>query len=440
VTAPAIASHIRQPRSRWAVPAAILFAALVMVFYGAVWKDAPFHATDTPEYLAAARAIATGHFEIQQPRTPGLPLFVLLAGTGRGYFLLSLALHLAAVGLLAWVLAAMGVNGALIALFAAIAVLPSFVQKDAYILSEGLFEFLVAAGFAGLWPGRRAPWRLALSGTAFALATLTRPQNQLLPLVLMALLAVYFGRRGVRMAAWLMAPYCLIVGGVMANNFVRFHDPGLTYTVGFHLGTRTVTLYEDIPDRQLRDVLVATRNAAYGHPNRNIYWTSLYTRDELGRMKGMTRQQLARYERDVFLRLILGHPLAYLEEVGRGFVHFWFPDLSKQTNQGRALRAVSMAAQVGLAYVFWPVFVVWAGLGLGRRALPVPEWLENTAQRFIFAAGMATILYTAAICCLFDMGEPRYRTTVDLEILFVAVVAGDFLWKARRAGTAIARR
>jgi hypothetical protein len=133
------------------------FALAVAVAYSFVWPAAPFHGTDTAEYLDAARAIAAG-IDSPQPRTPGFPLFLLAAGTGRAFFLISIALHLAAVGLLYAVLRSMGLSYRLRLIFAAVAVLPPFMQKDAYLLTEGLTEFLLVAGFAGGsgWPATRS--------------------------------------------------------------------------------------------------------------------------------------------------------------------------------------------------------------------------------------------------------------------------------------------
>jgi hypothetical protein len=418
----------------WGVAVLGTAAAVVLIAaYGAIWRDAPFRGTDTAEYLQAARAIATRHFETFQPRTPGFPLFTLLAGTGRMLFVLSMALHMAVVGMLVAVLRSMRTDWRLTALFAAVAVLPSFVQKDAYVLTEGLFEFLQTAGFALLWFGLRRRTCLALSGVAFGLAAITRPQAQLLPFVLTALLVFYFGREALKRAALLLAPFCLLVGSLMANNFVRYQDFNLTYNLGWHLGTRTYNLFEYIPDPAVRRVMVSTRNATYTDPNRSPIWATFYTRPELMRMLGMSAPQLAHYMQGVHLRLIAGHPLAYVEEVGRAQVRFWLPDVSKQTNRIGVVALADAATQLALSATFLALVVLWAGLAMGRAVLAAPPWMANTAQRFQFAAGMAIVLYTAALCTMVDMGEARYRTIADLIILFLIVQAADFLGKQRAA-------
>ena len=439
MTAPARSTREQGPTSwylsRWGMAAGGTAVTLVLIaLYAVIWRNAPFRSTDTTEYLRAAQAIATRHFETFQPRTPGFPLFTLLVGTGRTFFLASLAMHIAVVGMLVGVLRSMRTDWRLIALFAAVAVLPSFVQKDAYLLTEGLFEFLETAGFAALWPGLRSRWWLAASGAAFGLAALTRPQELLLPLVVAALMFFYFGRAALRQAALLLIPFCLLVGSVMVNNFVRYHEFNLTYDLAWHLGTRTYTVFEDIPNPAVRHVLVTTRNASYGDPNLNPIWTSLYTRSELMRVMGKTAPELAHYMQGVYLHLILAHPLAYLEEVGRAQVHFWFPELTKQTNQIAAVRLVSTATQLALVGAFLALAVLWAGLSLGRMVMPVPAWMPSDAQRFLFTAGMAIVCYTAVLCSALDMGEARYRSTAELIMLFLIVKAADFLWARKGQG------
>jgi hypothetical protein len=415
----------------------LLLAGCAMAAYAVLWRGAPFRGTDTTDYLETARAISTGHLEAFPPRTPGFPLFLLLAGTGRAFFWISMALHMAAAGMLGAVLLSMRVDRRLVAAFAVIAVLPSFVQKDAYLLTEGLFEFLLTAGFAALWAGRRHPGWLAAGGVAFGLATITRPQGQLLPFVLAALLVAFFGRReGMRRSAYLLAPFCMLVGSLMLHNLIRYHDPNLTYDLGFHLGTRTVDLFEDIPDPQVRRIMVETRDRAYGDPDRNPIWTSLYTRPELMRLKGMSMPELARYMEHVHLRLIAGHPVAYLEQVGRGLVHFWLPDLSKPTNRNGAVRTLCGGTQLALSAAFLLLAVLWGGLEMGRLALPLPQWLPEAEPRFLFTAAMAIIGYTAVLCSALDMGEARYRSTVDLLILFAVVLAAEYLGRARKRQSA----
>jgi hypothetical protein len=195
--------------------------------------------------------------------------------------------------------------------------------------------------------------------------------------------------------------------------------------------TRTVTLFDDIPDPQVREIMVATRNAAYGDPNRVVYWTTNYTRPELMRVTGKSPAELARFMLGIHLSLIRRHPFAYLEEVGRANVHFWFPDLSRQTNTPRAVAFVSTLTQMLLSIMFWPAFLVWSGLSLAGVFMRIPDWLPDPLLRWIYATAMAAILYTSVICTAIDMGEARYRSTVDLLILFIIIVTAEFLWKQR---------
>jgi hypothetical protein len=95
------------------------------------------------------------------------------------------------------------------------------------------------------------------------------------------------------------------------------------------------------------------------------------------------------------------------------------------------VRFISVLSQLLLSTIFWLTFVVWAGLSIGRIFVSIPEWLPTPFLRWMFTAAMAAVLYTNVICTTIDMGEARYRTTVDLVILFVIVVAGHFLSRQR---------
>jgi hypothetical protein len=324
----------------------------------------------------------------------------------------------------------MGVSYRLRLIFAAVAVLPPFMQKDAYLLTEGLTEFLLVAGFAGLWPGRKSKHAAAWSGLALALAAITRPQNQLLPLLMAALLLLSLGwRRARQQAIALILPAVVLVGGLIIHNQIRFGYPSLTYLLGHHLGTRTVTLYDKIPDPQVRNIMVTTRNAAY--VDRNPYWTTWYTRPELMRVKNLGPVALAGYMAGIHLRLILTHPLAYMEEVARAFCHFWTPDLPEAANRRPLVQFASMTTQVVLCAAFWLVFVLWAGLSMGRLFLPIPAWLPRGGVQFLYAAALVTVAYTALLSSALDIGEPRYRGPVDLLILFIVIATVHFAGRAR---------
>jgi hypothetical protein len=408
-----------------------VLAVAVVAVYSAIWPAAPFPKTDTTEYLDAARAIAAGT-DTPQPRTPGFPLFLLAAGTGRPFFVISLGLHLAAVGLLAGVLWRLGASFKIRALFAVIAILPPFVQKDAFLLTEGLTEFLLVAAFSGLATARKSRLAAAWSGLALALAAITRPQNELLPLLIGGLLLVSLGwRRGWKNAVALILPALLLLGGLTVHNRTRFGYSGLTYLLGHHLGTRTVPLYEEIPDPQVRDVMVSTRNAAY--PRRNPYWTTWYTRADLMRIKGLSPVHLAGYMEKIHLRLILTHPLAYLEEATRAFVHFWSPELPAQTNRSVVIHLISAVTQVLVCAAFWLSIILWAGLSMGRLFLAAPEWLPRGNARLLYGAAVAVVAYTAALSSALDIGEPRYRGPADLLILFVPLATAHFMAAARPA-------
>src|ERR1700677_4774173 len=62
---------------------AIVFAAAFLI-YSFSWITAPLANTDTPSYLEPLNDfLANHHFTQLHGRTPGLPLFLYLLGTGR---------------------------------------------------------------------------------------------------------------------------------------------------------------------------------------------------------------------------------------------------------------------------------------------------------------------------------------------------------------------
>src|SRR5579871_3441225 len=72
-----------------------VLSVAVILAYSWVWREAPFRTSDTARYLQAAADLSDGSMDTYQARTPGLPMFLLLFGTGRAFFAASLALHVA---------------------------------------------------------------------------------------------------------------------------------------------------------------------------------------------------------------------------------------------------------------------------------------------------------------------------------------------------------
>jgi hypothetical protein len=409
-------------------------SAAVLLAYSWLWKDAPFITSDTARYVEAAVDLSDGSIDTYQARTPGLPLLLLLVGTGRAFFVVSLALHIAAVGLLVAVLRSAKVPLWLLLLFSLIGLLPSFTQDAAFVMTETLTEFLLVAGFTGLWFFVRSQSNMALllGGLAFAFATLTRPQNELIPLLIGVILFGFFGwKKGARTTMLLIAPSVVLVGGYILNNYVKFGEPELTYFLGYHLGTKTVDLFEDIPDKEVRQIMLEGRNRAI-ETGGNPLWTTWETRQRLMDAKHLSPVELAKYMKGIHLNLIRNHLNAYLLNVGRTFVYFWSPNMPSETNRRPLIKLLTFSVQVALSICFGLTCIFAAGLFLGRLLLAVPEWIPSLGERFLFTILMLIVFYLAATSCALDWGDPRYRSVTDLLILSAVVLSICYVLRFRR--------
>ena len=129
---------------------ALLFA-IAFAFYSLLWSNAPIMAPDSPSYLKAAEDLSDFHIDQLNSRPPGYPLLLILSGTTRALFYVSLAFHVASIWLIAAVLYALGVTGpGWLVVFALLCLLPPYTEYAAFVLSDNLSEFLLIAAFSSL--------------------------------------------------------------------------------------------------------------------------------------------------------------------------------------------------------------------------------------------------------------------------------------------------
>ena len=128
-------------------------------------------------------------------RSPGYPFVLWLTGSTvqptRALLYLGLALHLAAVWLVAGVLHRLRFSFGVLVLFGVVMSLPPFVEPAGYALTENLTEFLLAGSFASLaaWLWKDRLRYLVLSGGFIAFAALTRPTFQVTALIFAVVLS-----------------------------------------------------------------------------------------------------------------------------------------------------------------------------------------------------------------------------------------------------------
>lgn len=181
--------------TQW-VMAAIMFAAAFLV-YSFSWVSAPLANTDTASYLEPLNDfLAHHHFTQLHGRTPGLPLFMYLLGTGRAYFHATLLMHFVGVAALLFGLSRLQVRAAFIWIVALLMLLPCYVQNTAYLGTEAITETFLALGFAALclYVVERRLVYAVFAALFFAWAGLTRPTNVFTPFLLAAILLLFPGR------------------------------------------------------------------------------------------------------------------------------------------------------------------------------------------------------------------------------------------------------
>jgi len=442
---------------RVALTYAALFAAACVV-YGSLWRRAPVVEGDSPQYLAVAADLADGRLDTLHDRTIGYPVLLALTGSThaptRLLLYASLLLHFVSVWCLGALLHASGAGVRWMLLLAALLWLPMYVEPAGMVMTEILGQAAVVTGLAGvllwIWGGPRVLLGLGVLGLTWA--ALTRPAFQALPLAF-AVTLLAFGSTGrlVRLRRAAVTAGVLVVGtGLLLASYAvfnaqRFGFFGVAFSTGFHLTTKTMYLFERLPDEHavVREILIAERDVQLTerggtHTGTQTIWS---VREALEEATGLSRPELSRHLLALNLLLIRRAPLEYLQEVARAGAVYWFPTFSPlATFDAGALRWAWAATHAALVLLFALQLTAIAGWLLLRRAvLPrhrqpaLPRRLANPRQGLAYVLGVLVVFYTMALTCAIDIGEPRQRRATDAVFVFVCVLGLD-AWRRVRAG------
>ena len=421
--------------------------------YGGLWRAAPVIDGDSAQYMEVARDVADFRLDHLHYRSPGYPALIALTGSAetptRALFFTSLLLHFASIWLLGLILHACGAGARQLTMFGVLLALPPYVEPAGYVMTENLAQFALVCGLAGLamWFADRKTGWLALASVAFGLAALTRPAYQLLAVVLAAGLVLLpeslrrvgiVHRDAVTAGAALVTGAVLIVGGFCLYNRIALGYFGVVPSLGFHLSTKTSTLFERLPDEYsaVRDVLVRERNAeltrAGGrHDGTQTIWNA---REELGRVTGLDTAGLSAYLVGMNLALIRIAPDKYLEDVARAGSSYWLPVAGPlATMQSSALRWVWALLHAAVTSTFFLQACVLIGLCAfafsRRRRMPLEAGgtgIQATSiQTMSYLLGGAVVIYTMVLSCLLDIGEPRQRRPTDVIVLMMCFLAAQ---------------
>ena len=325
--------------------------------------------------------------------------------------------------------------------------LPLYVEPAASVMTENLAQFALVAGCAALlgWDRTgRTTWAAA-AGLAWSFCGLIRPVYQMLipALIVAAALIQLAGgyRRHVskRLAAGLVLAgiWAAVLGGYATYNFVNFQWFGVAPSTGMHLTTKTIGLVERLPDEYavVRDVLIRARDAELvkpggTHTGTQAVWAA---RAELEAVTGLRMPELSSYLTRMNLTLIGRYPIEYLQDVARSCALYWFPASGRLASMDFSpLRWLWWLVHFGVVAIFFVQLAVTIGVAAGATTLGQRAGIRTllrdsgTVPAFVLATGV--VVYTMALTCLVDIGEPRQRRATDVLLVFACVI-GAWMWR-----------
>ena len=389
----------------------VIVLAAALLVRASLWLAYPIApANDTPTYQHLASSLLNnGGFErYNGTRTPGYPLFLMLAGSEARVYFFQLGLGLLTTLLvfyIGWQLSQHAWFAGLLALAHTLNLGQIFFE--ATLLSEALATFLLFFCLACLvWLFRDHPGSdplrknsailtglvaLALGLAAAALA-MARPLFAFVPFwgALFLLLfwrgASFKSRLGAAALVALPALITLLVW--VSFIYTHFNILGLDSIGGYHMVNHTTSFFELAPQEYapIRDTFLKFRakHIAETGSSINTIWDAI---PALMTQTKLNYYSLGRVMGEISSRLIREHPWLYLQNLALGWVWFW---------------------RVG---VFWlPESISNAGLRALTNGVMLVERLALAGINLLFLGGSLTLL------------SPKIRDMlkIDLFIWFAA--------------------
>ena len=437
----------------WTAATYGLLFVLAFVFYSVIWSHAPIAESDTGTYFKVAEDLANFHISQLHYRTPGYPLLLVLTGANqspRTLFFVSMMLHFAAIWLLGVVLYRAAMSEMQLKLFSFILLLPPYVEPAGYILSENLTETMLVAAvvsFIFWYLSKRLIWSLLSAGSIGGVA-LTRPTYQVLAIAVAGWLTItcfLLPSASLKLKDVAKVILVLVLGSVVTVgsyayfNYRSFGYFGITPILGFSLSQKTVHLIERLPEEYapVREILIKWRNAEWLTSGGTAVGYIAKAIPELESKTGLDWPRLSNHILRLNLILIQNAPLNYLLEVIRAFASYCFPSSRELANFGsRSIQFAWAILHFGILGAFVSNLVLLIGAiayikkGNMCRQSNNAFIREDTVihfQAFSYGLAGAIVLYTAAISCLVDAGDPRHRVPTDILIVFMLFL-GSQLW------------
>ncbi|HEY3312371.1 MAG TPA: hypothetical protein VGK00_12090 [Anaerolineales bacterium] len=392
--------------------------------------------TATYQHLALSLRNNAGFDRYNGTRTPGYPLFLMLAGTEQQAYFIQLGLGFLTTLLvfyIAWRLSRRACFAGLLALAHTLNLGQLFFE--AALLSEALATFLLFAVLAGLihlLDHRERPhWViLLLVGLAAAALALTRPLFAFVPFW-GAFFMLLFWRPvpfRLRVAATALASLPALLTLLVWINFIHtnFNMLGMDSIGGYHLVNHVSSFFELAPDEvaPIRDTFLkfrAGRLASTGSPV-NTIWDAI---PELMRQTRLNYYALGRVMGEISTRLIREHPWLYAKNLALGWWWFWrvgvfwLPGSFSSAGLNVLISALMLAERAAL----FGVNLAFLG---GSLALLWPKTRRLFNMDLFLWFSVSAIWVTSVLQTLAEHGDnPRFLA--PLQTLVVMVVAYWFI-------------
>ncbi len=424
----------------------LILSVLVYAIYSTLWEDVNMVRPDLPAYLSAAQDISDGQIDNLNIRVPGFPILLLITGSKIQptviLFYTQLLLYVLAVMALSWMLYKLHVHKLHVLLFSIIAFLPYNIVITTLAMSETLTAFLLVYGFFFLfyWLLKEKYLFLILSALFFGYVAITRPTYQIIGVLFvfificsLPILKVYKKKMLYSILAIGMIS-SIFVGSIIYNNYQKFNFVGVTPLFGFNLSTKTTFVIDRLPEKyaEVKDILIYYRNKDFletsDHNARMYIWDAI---PDLEKATGLDLSELSNYMKELNLDLIKRAPQPYMREVGASIASYWLPYVQVESFFGmKILQFIYVLIHFIVFGGFFLLLVFMMGL------IFVSIFFKNQFQFFekidelyiiVLLIPIAIIFYTMLISTLFEVGNPRYRASTDLLILFSVFAMFNFI-------------